>query len=137
MRFGERLSYELHVAPAVADSLVPVLVLQPVIENAVVHGLDAGQSLLHVRVDAVSHASGIEITVQNDGPEPAPEGRRGPGHGVGLAGTRARLLTAHGDLASLTLLPREGGGAIVRITLPRKSAPRAALPVAEPALETT
>jgi sensor histidine kinase YesM len=135
MRFGERLSYALRVAPDVADCLVPVLVLQPVIENAVVHGLDAGQRLLHVRVDAGSHPDGVEITVQNDGPAPIPEGKRGPGHGVGLAGTRARLITAHGDRASLTLLPRDGGGAVVRIILPRKHAARTPWPVMEPVLE--
>ena len=137
MRFGDRLSHEMHIAPDVADSLVPVLVLQPVIENAVVHGLDAGQHRLHVRVDAVSHASGIEISVQNNGPEPLPEGKRAAGHGVGLAATRARLITAHGDLASLTLLPRDGGGAIVRIIVPRKSAPLPPVHAAESLQEAT
>jgi two-component system, LytTR family, sensor kinase len=121
MRFGERLRYEMHVTSSVADALVPVLILQPVIENAVIHGLDAGQNVLHVRVDAMPHAEGVEISIQNDGPEPLPEGKRAPGHGVGLAATRARLITAHGDRASLTLLPRDGGGAVVRIVIPRKT----------------
>src|SRR4029078_13449234 len=103
----------------------------PVIENAVVHGLDAGQQRLHVRVDAVTHTSGVEISVQKDGQEPVPEGKRSPGHGVGLAATRARLITAHGDLASLTLLPRDGGGAIVRIVVPRKTASPPRVRVAE------
>jgi len=46
-------------------------------------------------------------------------------HGVGLAATRARLQTIHGDRASLSLMPRTGGGAVVRVEIPRKIAERA------------
>jgi two-component system LytT family sensor kinase len=125
MRFGDRLRYEMHIAPAVAQCLVPVLVLQPLVENAVVHGLDAGQSAVNVRIDAAEHAQGVEITVENDGLVPR-EGQRTGGHGVGLAATRARLITAHGDLASLTLQARDGGGAVVRMIVPRKLASQSA-----------
>ena len=123
MRFGERLRYEWHVAPDASDCLVPVLLLQPIVENAVVHGLDAGQERLTVRIDAVVGSDGLELLVENDGPELAGSGPRAAGHGLGLSTTRARLLTAYGDRASLTLKPREGGGVRVRIVLPRKVAP--------------
>jgi sensor histidine kinase YesM len=99
-----------------------VLLLQPIVENAVVHGLDVGQESLNVRVDAVSTTDGVAITVENDGASISAEPRRVGGHGVGLASTRARLMTVHGDRASLTLASRAGGGAIVRIVIPRKIA---------------
>jgi hypothetical protein len=122
MRFGDRLRYECRVAPEVADCLVPVLLLQPIVENAVVHGLDAGQDQLNVRVAAVPSDLGVELTVENDGPVLRQERPRN-GRGVGMAATRARLLTAYGDNASLTFLSREGGGAMVRIVIPRRGLP--------------
>jgi two-component system, LytTR family, sensor kinase len=136
MRFGDRLKYEWSVAPEVAECLVPVLLLQPIVENAVVHGLDAGQESLNVRVDVVPTELGVELTVQNDGNTLAPNGTKPSGHGVGIASTRARLLTAYGDRASLTLLPRDGGGVLVRIVVPRRVAPAgqasSTVPIAEP-----
>ena len=124
MRFGERLRYDLQVAPDVADCLVPVLLLQPLVENAVVHGLDAGIERLHVAVIARSRGEDVELLVENDGNSPlegddASASATSRGSGVGLSATRARLTTAYGDRASLRLVTREGNGARVRITLPR------------------
>ena len=123
MRFGDRLKYEWLVAPDAGDCLVPVLLLQPIVENAVVHGLDAGQQRLTVRIEALVSGEELEIVVENDGPALAGYAQRGTGHGLGLSTTKARLLTAYGDRSSLTLKPRDGGGARVRITLPRRQAP--------------
>lgn len=123
MRFGDRLRYDWDVAPAASECLVPVLMLQPIVENAVVHGLDAGQERLNVWIGVRLCDEGVELIVENDGPELLGSGQRGTGHGLGLSTTRARLLTAYGDRASLTLKPREGGGARVRIVLPRKTTP--------------
>ncbi|HEX6315455.1 MAG TPA: histidine kinase [Gemmatimonadaceae bacterium] len=123
MRFGDRLRYEWNVAPDVGDCLVPVLLLQPIVENAVVHGLDAGQDELTVRVEAYASEEGLEVVVENNGAEMSETASRGAGHGLGLSTTRARLLTAYGDRSSLTLKPRPGGGARVRMVLPRRTAP--------------
>lgn len=122
MRFAERLQYELHVSPDASDSLVPVLILQPIVENAVVHGLDAGQEVLRVRLDVRRAGDEVELVVENDGAILEGTGLRSKGKGLGLSATRARLLTAYGDRASLTLKPRDGGGVVVRIALPRKHA---------------
>lgn len=124
MRFGDRLTYEWRVAPDVGDCLVPVLLLQPIVENAVVHGLDAGQGDLTIRVDAAATGDGVEIVVENNGPDPASGATKPAGHGLGLSTTRARLITAYGDNASLALAPRAGGGARVLIRLPRRTAAR-------------
>ena len=118
MRFEERLQYDLVVAPEVAECLVPVMLLQPLVENAVVHGLEAGQERLRVVITARPVADGVELRVENDGPALNPVAADA-GHGVGLAATRARLTTAYGDRASLRLLPREGGGVTVRLVVPR------------------
>lgn len=117
MRFGDRLRYQLAIAPDVADARVPVLLLQPLVENAVLHGLDAGQARLNVTIAARRGARGIELLVENDGPAIESPARTN-GHGVGLAATRARLETAYGSAASLNLEPRDGGGVSVRVTLP-------------------
>jgi two-component system LytT family sensor kinase len=131
MRFADRLRYEVRVDAAVADSLVPVLILQPIVENAVVHGLDAGQETLAVQIRVQSSESGVELRVENDGPVVDLETPRPGGHGVGIAATRARLITAFGDDASLTLAPREGGGTVVRMLVPLRLAPK---PANEPAM---
>ena len=122
MRFGDRLTSEWRVSPEVSENMVPVLLLQPIIENAVVHGLEAGQSLLHIVIGAREVVDGVELFVENNGPALDIAESRGSGHGVGLAATRARLSTAYGDRASLTLAPRQGGGAIVRIVVPSSAA---------------
>ena len=127
MRFGERLQYGCRVAPDAGECLVPVLLLQPIVENAVVHGLDAGQEVLRVWLDVRVVAEGVELVVENDGTVLEEGEARSKGRGLGLSATRARLMTAHGDRGSLSLRAREGGGAIVRIVIPRK---HAAKPVA-------
>ena len=115
MRFGDRLRYSCDVSADAGERSVPVLLLQPIIENAVVHGLDAGQQRLNVHVAARTVREGLELLVENDGPADA---RSNGGHGIGLSGTRARLTTAYGDRAILTLAPRAEGGMTVRILVP-------------------
>lgn len=122
MRFGERLRYTVDVAPEIVECLVPVLILQPIVENAVVHGLDAGQDSLNVHVSASGTGDDVELVVENDGAVVGGKVQKVKGHGVGLSTTQARLLTAYGDRASLTLKPREDGGMRVRVVLPRRMA---------------
>lgn len=116
MRFGDRLTFSCDVAADAGGRSVPVLLLQPIVENAVVHGMDAGQERLTVRIAASTTPQGLELLVENDGPADAKS--NGAGHGIGLSATRARLATAYGDRASLTMEPRAGGGMAVRILVP-------------------
>jgi sensor histidine kinase YesM len=137
MRFGDRLRHEWHVSPEVGDCLVPVLLLQPIVENAVVHGLESGQETLHVSITVRTTPEGVEFLVENDGPVLELREQRAKGKGVGLSATRARLITAYGDRASLTLRPREHGGMLVRIVLPHRVALRAPVePVATTSADT-
>ena len=118
MRFDERLQYDVRVAAEVSDSLVPVFVLQPIVENAVVHGLDSGQEYLTVVIRATALEGTVELTVENDGTM-LPGNSNGSGSGIGIATTRARLTAAYGNAARLTLSPRSGGGVKVTIIVPR------------------
>ena len=116
VRFQGRLAVEEAWAPGTLDALVPPLVLQPLVENAVGHGvsqIEDGAGT--VRVAAWRDGSRLVLTVQDDGPglaEPA-----GP-PGVGLANTRARLAALFGAGAALDLSDAPGGGAVARVTLP-------------------
>ena len=98
IRFGARLHFRLEVEEAAAAVAVPPLLLQPLVENAVRHGiahlLEGGEVLLAARrVDGELH-----LTVRNDCD---PERPRGGGHGVGLANVRGRLAAQFGERAQL------------------------------------
>ncbi len=123
IRFGERLRIEMHVNPAMLDDLVPVLILQPLAENAIKHGVETqlGSSLVEVSVQPAGDGHFLRLEVVNSGaPRPAP-GRK-TGEGIGLANTRARLQTMFGPQASLELHPRPEGGFVARVLMPRSHA---------------
>lgn len=131
MRFEDRLRYECRIAPGVGACTVPVFLLQPIVENAVVHGLDSGQESLTVRIGAIATSRGVELIVENDGSELSSSERSPAGQGVGIAATRARLETAYGDRASLEIDSRVGGGVIVRMVVPASKTIVAAPPVVD------
>jgi len=93
MRFGDRLRHDVVVAPAIAECAVPALLLQPLVENAVMHGLEADQRRLHVTITAAADGELLELRIENDGAE-LDASTRADGHGVGLAATRARWTSA-------------------------------------------
>ncbi|HXS83335.1 MAG TPA: histidine kinase [Methylomirabilota bacterium] len=116
IRFPDRLRVEWDVAPETKSALVPALLVQPLVENAIEHGL-ASTLGGRVRVRARRAGSALELEVDDDGPgfDGAAGQRNG---GVGLANTRERLALLHGTAATLECSnPPEGGGR-VRIRLP-------------------
>ena len=111
-RFGDRLDVTIDADPALADALVPPLVLQPLVENAVKHAVsprpEGGRVRVQARAEADDSPGGaLVLTVADDGPGLAPGGPR-PG-GIGLKTTRERLAGLYGDAASLTLDDARGG----------------------------
>ena len=99
-RFGDRLRFEIVAADSVERAAVPQLLLQPIIENAVEHGV---QQLIEggtVRVRATRRGDRLEIVVENDGPAVSPEGGA---HGIGLTSTRERMERLYGSGAELRL----------------------------------
>jgi sensor histidine kinase YesM len=117
IRMGERLSYSFDLPPALRAHEVPPMLLQPLVENAIAHGLEPKIEGGHVTVGAVLRDGALALTVQDNGRGPdAGPGKKGT-H-VGLANTRERLRALYGDSATLTLEAAQPAGALARITLP-------------------
>jgi len=117
VRFGERLRTCLDIPPDLLRALVPNLLLQPLAENAIKHGVARRVLGGAVAVSAVRHEGDLLITIQNDGPEL--DGDAGATHGgVGIANLRSRLQILHGDRSALELRHADAGGTEVVVRLP-------------------
>ena len=114
-RFGDRLKMDFEVEPAVMQARVPALILQPLVENAVKHGVLSQERPGRVSVSIRADAGRLAICVQDDGPG---FGGAPVRHGVGLANTAARLDALYGGDARLSLGAAAGRGSAVRIELP-------------------
>ncbi|MGE0555151.1 MAG: sensor histidine kinase [Gemmatimonadales bacterium] len=121
VRFSDRLEPRFAVDPSLEDALVPELLLQPLVENALRHGLARRSDATRLEVGASRDGETLVLQVMDDGPGPdaAPAA---PGEGVGLANTRARLETLYGNAASVTLATGPEGGATVTVRLPYRRA---------------
>ncbi len=125
VRFGDKLRVDLAVAPETLPALVPNLVLQPLVGNAVKHAIARRTTAGTVRIAAERREGRLVLEVIDDGPGEAPVREPVVRTGVGLANTRSRLETTyHGDFR-LELLPRPEGGMRVRLDLPWRTAPAA------------
>lgn len=125
-RFADRLTVEYAVPPDVRDALVPQFLLQPLVENALEHGVARRPG--PGRVEIRAHRAGAElyISVRDDGL--GLHGAPSTGHGVGLANMRNRLAELYGAGDRVTLTPASpNGGAVAAVTLPFR---RCAIPVA-------
>ncbi|MCZ7641204.1 MAG: histidine kinase [Verrucomicrobia bacterium] len=121
-RFGERLSVEFHVPVELEDVLVPALLLQPIVENAIRHGIEEREEAGCIQVAAARVEGCLELQVVDNGPG-LPPGRTGfVREGIGLSNTRSRLRHLYGDCQSLDLSAAPGGGLCVRIRLPCRTA---------------
>jgi signal transduction histidine kinase len=117
-RFADRLDVRWQVDPAVRDAAVPPFLLQPLLENAVRHGLrpqpDATTTLT---VHAERVGAMVELRVEDDG-----VGRpTDPGTGIGTSNIAARLRQIYDQQAGLTIAPRPGGGTVASIRLPHRT----------------
>jgi len=99
VRFGARLQVEMDVDDACADCMVPPLVLQPLIENAVKHGIATLVDGGTIKVEGRVNQGLLEISVENGFDPDSPAPRR---HGLGLRNVRSRLETRFGAEARLT-----------------------------------
>jgi len=104
---------------ALSEVLVPHMVLQPIVENAVRHGLGQSEEAVTIEVAASSNNGSLTLMVSDDGPGLL---SAAPGHsGIGLANTRNRLVRLYGDNASLTVEQAAMRGVRVTITLPMRT----------------
>jgi two-component system LytT family sensor kinase len=120
LRFGDRLEVDIEADDEVLDAYVPDLVLQPLAENAIKHGVSSRPGAHRIRVRAVRQESRLVLTVDDEGEGSIPEGVQ---EGIGLRSTRRRLAHLYGDACELTLAARPGGGARATVTLPFHLAP--------------
>ncbi|MCC6851204.1 MAG: histidine kinase [Rubrivivax sp.] len=125
VRMGERLHYELDLPPELAALPVPPLLLQPLVENAVRHGLEPQLAPGRVSVCAARAGDALVLTVRDSGVGFAPgvpgvprASAAGGGGGFGLAQVRERLSTIYGPDAGLSLEPAAGGGTLATLHLP-------------------
>lgn len=116
MRFPQRLTHERAIGGGAAEALVPALVLQPIIENAVVHGLRKHDGPVHVRIEAEIAGSTLEIRVCNPG-STAP-GHAAPAPGVGLRNVAERLRTLFGERGGVALHMPAPGRYVTTVRMP-------------------
>jgi len=122
IRFGDRLRFSINHSAEVDRLPVPPLILQPLVENAVEHGIGATIAGGSVTINAIREADALVLKVEDDG-QGIPAQRAD--EKIGLGNTRGRLEKMFGASSSVTLAQRTGGGAIsvIRIPLTEKTTP--------------
>jgi LytS/YehU family sensor histidine kinase len=120
VRFQDRLDIEISADDIALDAAVPHMGLQPIVENAVRHGIGRIAAAGTIRISASCANQNLVIRVADDGPGLGAAGLVGV-HGIGLANTRARLQQLYGDTASLKVENGERG-AVATMTLPYRLA---------------
>jgi LytS/YehU family sensor histidine kinase len=122
-RFGNRLSVEKQIAPETSEALLPNLLLQPIVENAIQHGIEphARQGRIELRSARVDNSLQVEICDNGEG---LPSDRK-PDEGIGLSNSRARLQQLYGNRARFELKNAPNGGLRVTIVVPWRTMPSA------------
>jgi hypothetical protein len=116
VRFADRLHIEIKVEPGALDSLVPCFLLQPIVENAIRHGIAHCENEGLVQASARREGNLLRLRVCDSGS--SSNGRSKPGNGIGLKNTRERLSHFYQDAFEMQALPLEKGGFEVAITIP-------------------
>jgi two-component system LytT family sensor kinase len=118
VRFGERLTIQREVEAAALDGLVPSLILQPLIENAVKYAISPSEQGGTIRISAKVHQGALMITVADDGPGLGNGVKTRKSPGVGLNNTRERLKQLYGERQAVTLAPNDPHGLVITINIP-------------------
>ncbi|MFJ5861478.1 sensor histidine kinase [Pseudarthrobacter sp. NPDC092439] len=124
-RFGERVQVSLRVAPEVLSTVIPFLSLQPLVENAVRHGLEAKEGPGHISITANDAGAFAEVTIEDDGVgmDPAQLQSVLAGHAdgdhVGLRNVDARLRQVYGNDHGLVIETAPGEGTLITMRVPK------------------
>jgi len=124
-RFGDRLRVTLQIAPETLATVIPFLSVQPLVENAVRHGLEPGEGGGEIRIVSRDDGTHTEITVEDDGVGMDPEGLRATltagddGLHVGLRNVDTRLRQLYGSDGGLVIETNTGAGTLVRMRVPK------------------
>jgi signal transduction histidine kinase len=120
-RFSDRLGVDIDIAPAAREAWVPAFILQPLVENAIRHGIATVPERGRVRIGANARADRLVIEIADTGPGIAETAAHSGG--VGLRNTRARLAQLYGSSAGLGLERGATGGTLVTLWLPLRCQP--------------
>ncbi len=121
LRMGPRLAWQLDLPPALQETRVPPMLLQPLVENAIKHGLEPKVGPGRIEVTARATEQGIEIRVEDDGlglQEQDVAASSATDASYGLRHVRDRLKALHGDAAQLRIEPRQPAGVRSVVVLP-------------------
>ncbi|MFD7291731.1 sensor histidine kinase [Streptomyces sp. NPDC059897] len=125
-RFGDRLSVTLQIAPEVLPVTLPFLCLQPLVENAVKHGLEGAVTRSLISIRATDAGAEAEVVIEDDGVGMNPaelrailRGEGGHGRGIGLSNVDERLRQVFGDAYGLVIETAEGAGMKITIRIPK------------------
>ena len=121
VRFGERLQVSVDIPEQLLRAQVPNLLLQPLVENAIKHGIAQRVAGGTVRVAGACHDSRLCLSVYNDGPNLPTDWEAAP-TGVGIRNLRTRLQILHGDESELQLRRANSAGVEVVVMLPFREA---------------
>ncbi|MGE0130525.1 MAG: sensor histidine kinase [Blastocatellales bacterium] len=124
MRFSDRLRISIEAEPETLDALAPNLITQPLVENAIRHGLASRAASGSVSLTARRAGSRLELRVRDDGVGLPPDWRLEHNQGVGLANTVARLRQLYGTDFKLEISNREPGGVEAYLSIPLRVAAR-------------
>ena len=116
LRFQDRLTIGIEIPEELTRCKVPSFVLQPLVENAIKHGVGASATGGHIAVRARTEEGMLCLEVEDDGPGFVTSPR--PGHGIGTGNTRQRLQLLYGEAQSFELLSIPGKGTLARVRLP-------------------
>ncbi len=115
-RFGDRLSVQMDIAPEALEARVPNLVLQPLVENAIQHGIEPHAKPGRIELRARRENGQLSLEVRDNGNGvPDPQGLR---EGIGVSNTRARLQQLYGAAHRFEFSNREEGGLLVNVVIP-------------------
>jgi two-component system LytT family sensor kinase len=122
-RFGERLRVRVQVDPDVLPAVVPVLSVQPLVENAVRHGVESRPQGGTIEIEGRSLGADVELRICDDGagirPDVVEAALAGRGRGIGLGNVHSRLRATFGEGYGLQVASRDGSGTEVIMTLPK------------------
>ena len=121
IRFRDRLDVEIEVEDSCWDAMLPRLILQPLVENSIRHGIAMRSAAGKVAIRARREDDGMRIVVWDDGPG-IPRGPENVRFGVGLSNTQARLQQTYGDAQVFELRNAVGGGFEVALWIPFETA---------------
>lgn len=137
-RFGARLTVERDVETGLQGALVPNLLLQPLVENAIKHGIERQSRHGLIEITARREDRQVVLCVRDNGPGLRTNAASPRGHGIGLTNTRRRLEQLYGAGQELVIREADGGGTEVVVRLPwrlpppEKPTPAAAAPSVRP-----